>query len=111
METCTPRKKAAPPSDWHPADIQAGLKKRGWSFRKLSSAHGYSPGSIKMALRRPWPRAERIIARAIGVEPWEIWPSRYDEDRNPIPAARMKARAPKSINPAVPFNGKVRGDK
>lgn len=111
METCTSPKKPAPPSDWHPADVQAALKKRGWSFRKLSIAHGYDAGSLNVALRRPWPRAERIIARTIGVEPWDIWPSRYDEDKYPIPPSQYKTRAPKSTNPAIPFNGKIRGDK
>ena len=63
--------------DWHPADIVAELHKRGWSLRRLSMAHGYAPGSLRKALRHPWPTAERIIAHAIGVSPREIWPSRY----------------------------------
>ncbi|ROD80150.1 hypothetical protein C4Z03_027390 [Klebsiella pneumoniae subsp. pneumoniae] len=31
------------------------------------------------ALDRRYPKGERIIASAIGVEPSEIWPSRYGE--------------------------------
>lgn len=63
--------------DWHPADVIAELHKRGWSLRTLGRAHGYSPHSLRLALRHPWPKAERIIAKAIGVPPQEIWPSRY----------------------------------
>jgi Ner family transcriptional regulator len=74
----TPKKPAA--QDWHPADIVAGLWKRRMSFIRLSRLHGYSGGSLRIALRRPWPKAERIIAQFIDVAPQEIWPSRYNAD-------------------------------
>lgn len=69
--------------DWHPADIVAALRKAGWTLRKLDQANGYRPNAVQHALRQPYPKAERIIARAIGVEPHEIWPSRYDADGRP----------------------------
>ena len=47
--------------DWHPADIVAGLRKRGTS------------------LTRPWPKGELIIATALETQPWVIWPSRYHD--------------------------------
>lgn len=60
------------------AAIRYLLAERGVpSLRKLGMQHGYSPSSCKRALVRPWPPMERIIADAIGVEPWEIWPDRY----------------------------------
>jgi Ner family transcriptional regulator len=74
-------KKASLPQDWHPADIKAALEKAGWSLRRLSAHHGYSQGLLKVALARPYPNAERMIAAALGVEPETIWPSRYDERR------------------------------
>lgn len=63
--------------DWDPADVVAALRKAGWSLRRLSRAHGYHPDALKHALRRPYPQAERIIARALGTDPESIWPSRY----------------------------------
>ncbi|MFP4560572.1 MAG: transcriptional regulator [Thiohalorhabdus sp.] len=63
--------------DWDPADIVAALHKAGWSLRRLSFAHGYRSDALKHALRRPYPRAERIIAEALGREPRELWPSRH----------------------------------
>lgn len=66
-----------PPQDWHRADIVAALRKAGWSLRRLSRYHGYEAGSLGQALKRPWPRAERLIAEAIGVSPEAIWPTRY----------------------------------
>ncbi|WP_215782049.1 helix-turn-helix domain-containing protein [Paludibacterium sp. B53371] len=63
--------------DWHRADIVAALHKKGWSLRKLSVGVGLSPGALNNGLDRPWPKAERIIAAAIGEAPETIWPSRY----------------------------------
>ena len=66
-----------PQSDWHPADIIASLRKSGWSLRTLSAAHGYAPKTLGEVLRRPYPRLERIVAKALGLSPQRIWPSRY----------------------------------
>ena len=76
------RKKAAP-EDWHRADIVAELHKAGWSLRRLATHHGYSsPTTLSAALDRPWPKGERLIADAIGIDPATIWPSRYQEKHN-----------------------------
>lgn len=70
-----------PAQDWHRADIVAAVRKAGWSLRKLAQHHGYAaPTTLTNALARPWPKGERIIAEAIGVNPAEIWPSRYAKD-------------------------------
>jgi Ner family transcriptional regulator len=76
MNTHHEPKKTADPLDWHPADIVASLRKAGWSLRRLSHYHGYTPTALGTALSRPWPKAERLIAEAIGVSPETIWPSR-----------------------------------
>lgn len=64
-------------ADWHRADVVAALKKAGWSVRALSMAHGLSPNTLKGALTSPYPKAEKIIADALGLAPEEIWPQRY----------------------------------
>lgn len=69
--------------DWHAADIIAALKKTGWSLRGLSIHHGYSGWTLKNAIGRPYPKAEKFIGQAIGIDPWEIWPSRYDVITSP----------------------------
>ncbi|MGA6973506.1 MAG: helix-turn-helix transcriptional regulator [Candidatus Binatus sp.] len=63
--------------DWSQADIVAALWNKQLSLRKLSIANGYMPGTLANALQKAWPKAEQIIADAIGVEPSVIWPSRY----------------------------------
>lgn len=58
--------------DWHPADVLAALKKRGFSLAGLSVAHGYHPTAAGKALKRRWPALEAVIAEAIGVCPEHI---------------------------------------
>jgi Ner family transcriptional regulator len=72
------------PTDWHPADVLAALKKRGQSLAGLSVAHGYHPTAAGKALKRAWPAMEAIIAAALDLAPVEIWPSRYDASGQPI---------------------------
>lgn len=64
-------------SDWHPADIIAGLRKRGTSLAALSRQAGLVSSTLANALNRRWPKGERLIAEALGVAPEQIWPSRY----------------------------------
>lgn len=65
------------PEDWHRFDITAALKKAGTNLSKLSEVRGYSRNNLRNALYRPYPKAEKIIADALGLEPKDIWPSRY----------------------------------
>lgn len=54
-------------------------------------AHGLSPNTLKGALTSPYPKAERIIADALGLTPEEIWPQRYA-------ARNHKPVLPKAVN-------------
>ena len=86
--------------DWHPADVMAALRKtpERWTLRALSLASGYSEGAVGRAIRdTAWPAVERVIADALGLEPWDIWPSRYHADGTPkkgVPADEVLARRP-----------------
>lgn len=64
-------------TDWHRADIVAALHKAGWSLRQLSLQSGLATRTLNGALDRPYPKAESIIAAAIGIAPEVIWPERY----------------------------------
>ncbi|MDM5073177.1 helix-turn-helix transcriptional regulator [Aeromonas caviae] len=64
-------------ADWHRADVIAALKKRGMNITSLSRDSGLAAGTLANALRAPWPKGEKIIAGALGLEPKDIWPSRY----------------------------------
>lgn len=66
-------------TDLHRADIIAALKKKGISMSALSRENGLASTTLANALDRPWPKGERIIAKALGLTPAEVWPSRYEE--------------------------------
>ncbi|EAX2648599.1 transcriptional regulator [Salmonella enterica] len=68
--------------DWHPADIIAGLRKRGTSLAALSRQAGLASSTLANALIRHWPKGERLIAEALGTAPEQIWPSRYRKSEN-----------------------------
>lgn len=64
--------------DWHPADIIAGLRKRGTSLAAESRKAGLASSTLANTLKRHWPKGERIIAEALEYTPEQIWPSRYN---------------------------------
>ena len=67
--------------DWHPADIIAALRKKGTSMAAESRKNGLSSSTLANTLTRPWPKGELIIAKALDMDPWVIWPSRYHDPR------------------------------
>lgn len=79
MKSQTPPKKASP-TDWHPADVVAAVRKKGGSLRKLSMANGLHPGVLRIALARHYPKAQAVIAAFLEEPPQQIWPSRYEAD-------------------------------
>lgn len=73
--------KKASREDWHPADIKAALHKRGITLAALAEVHGLNgSSSLSATFARSMPANERRIADALGVEPKDIWPSRYNAD-------------------------------
>lgn len=76
-----------PPRD--PAQLRAWIKfqldLRGTNLQKLAEQHGLSRNAVRVALVRPYPRGERIIAAALGFKhPRTLWPGRYDEHGLPL---------------------------
>ncbi|MGQ7790257.1 DNA-binding transcriptional regulator SfsB [Shigella flexneri] len=64
--------------DWHPADIIAGLRKKGTSMAAESRRNGLSSSTLANALSRPWPKGEMIIAKALELT-LGYRPSRYHD--------------------------------
>lgn len=63
--------------DWNPARIVGEIRIKGGTLRALSRSHGLGCDTLRNALYRHCPKYEAILAEYIGVEPSEIWPSRY----------------------------------
>lgn len=82
MPALKPPKKPAR-QDWNKADIKAALEKVGWTCRALAKHHGMAHSYFSDTLVRPNPRAQTLMAAAIGRKPATLWPSRYDADGSP----------------------------
>ncbi|MNF28245.1 DNA-binding transcriptional regulator Nlp [compost metagenome] len=64
--------------DWSRGRILEAVRERGMSMRKLSEESGRKPATLYNALRTDeYVLGEQIIAEFLGVDPSEIWPSRY----------------------------------
>ncbi len=71
-------------SDWAKSKIRSELLLRGINLTDIDRAAGMQTGSCSKALNRPWARLQNEIAKRLSIDPWVIWPSRYDQDNNPI---------------------------
>lgn len=84
----------------------AAIRKRGWSLRQIAAEEGYAHGNVLgEAARRPYPRAEAILAAYAGVKhPMLIWPSRYTADGRPArPMGRPKLRGQAPVKGITPL--------
>lgn len=77
-------------TDWHPFEIVAAVRAKGTSLQRLAREAGYHPNVLHVVSRTPWPKGERIVATALGLEPKDIWPSRYG-------ANAQKRRGPRDL--------------
>lgn len=84
--------------DWTPAFVVYRLREAGLTLSALAERHNYHPSAIGKALTKAWPAVEAIVAAALGVEPSEIWPSRYDRGGQPKQGRLQSNRRHRSIN-------------
>lgn len=81
------------------------LRLRGTSLRQLSLADNKHSNSYAVALWKPYPNGEKVIASALQMDPAQIWPERYDSDGAPIKKQRGRPRK-KSNALAAPVQSK-----
>ena len=58
--------------------VRLNLGLKGFTFQSFAEKHGVKPGTVGVVFSRPYPRMERLIADTLGIDPWTIWPERYD---------------------------------
>jgi lambda repressor-like predicted transcriptional regulator len=66
------------PHSPHREEIKAAIRMHGVTLVSLGRRWGYSESALRQALRRPYPRIERLIANFLRTKPERIWPDRYD---------------------------------
>jgi Ner family transcriptional regulator len=64
--------------DRAPHWVRFMLNQKGKTFADIDRAEGFRAGIACLACRRPSAAAETAIATALGLDPREIWPSRFD---------------------------------
>ncbi|MCW9036244.1 MAG: helix-turn-helix domain-containing protein [Rhodospirillales bacterium] len=66
---------------WHPEDIKAKVRKTGISLTDLALQNGLSESACRMAiLYHVSPAGEKAIADHLNINPFRIWPARYNPD-------------------------------
>lgn len=78
----------APSAEPHSEDIKAEIRKRCGSLAAFSARHGYSPTAASIALQKPWPAFQRLIAEELGRPLHRLWPRWYDADGALLSGAR-----------------------
>lgn len=75
---------------WDRHAILAAIKRRYGSLTGLAERFDTDRRHLTVALRRPYLKAEAIIAKALDVPASELWPERYDAGAS---SRRRKAAA------------------
>lgn len=93
--------KKASQKDWHPADIVAALRKRGYTLRDIAREEGLQDSStLSKAMVQSYPAGERRLAKYAGVPVQDMFPTRYYEDGTKIPRGivgeRIRAKSTRS---------------
>lgn len=63
--------------------IKWQLRRRDTSLADLARDQDVSRNAMNNVKRQAYPRMERAIAKALGLQPVEIWPERWNSDNTP----------------------------
>lgn len=70
-----------PVQDWHRQEVIAAIRMRGISVAELARQNGYeNPTTFYNVFKAPYPKVEKIVAKFLGKQPADIWPSRYQSN-------------------------------
>lgn len=90
-----------PNGDWHPEEIKAAVRmsERGMNLVKLALANGLHIRAAGRALRMPHYEGELVIAKQLGLTPFDIWPSRHEADGTRACQVRTQYHANPKLSP------------
>lgn len=75
--------------------IKWQLRRRDTSLADLARDLDVSRNAMNNVKRQAYPRMERAIAKALGLQPVEIWPERWNSDNTPT---RIRPGRAESMN-------------
>lgn len=73
--------------------IKFQLRVRGTSLADLAKTNELNERAIRNAKHRAYPRVERVIAKALGLQPEQLWPERWNADGTPSRQRPNRAEA------------------
>lgn len=79
--------------EWDRHSILAAIKRRYGSLRAFAATTPLSVKHFSVALGRSYPKAEKLISRALRVPVQELWPDRYDIRGRRIPSRPKPVKA------------------
>ena len=82
-----------PTQSWDRHSILAEIKRRFGSLQALADRAGIGAAHLSVALGAPYPKGERVIARALGVPVHLLWPDRYDAKGRRLPSRPATPKA------------------
>jgi Ner family transcriptional regulator len=96
--------------------LRFSLQIQGFTIVDLAKAHGISASTLRTTFYRPFPKGETIISNALGRQPQELWPLRYDKDGKPNRVNRWYLRKsglwkPKNIKKQTIVKEKIGSQK
>ena len=53
------------------------------SFSKLAKLHCVTRQNFAIVKHFPYPKYETLIAEKLGLNPWDLWPERYNANHDP----------------------------
>ncbi|WP_313117273.1 helix-turn-helix domain-containing protein [Ectopseudomonas guguanensis] len=75
--------------------IKFQLRAKGTSLAKLAREQHVTGPALKNVKRTPYPRMERVIAKALGLTVQVLWPERWDAHGNPN---RQRPKRPEAMS-------------
>lgn len=78
-------------TEWDRHAILAEIKRRFGTLNAFAALTPLTPSEISAALGAPYPKAEPIIAKALGLPVQTLWPDRYwPNGRRRLPSSRLR---------------------
>lgn len=71
--------------------IKYQLRAKGTSLAMLARELNVSDTAVKNAKRTAYPRMERAIAKALGLDPIDLWPDRWNSNGTPYRIRSQRA--------------------
>jgi Ner family transcriptional regulator len=76
--------------------FRLGLK--GYTLKSFAQQHRIKSGTLGVVFYRAYPKVERLLADALEVRPWDLWPERYDPNHRPNRRNRWYDRGRCKVN-------------